>query len=230
MEVLERIPKETARDFAIRVLRHNIIKTLLEPGCMVSENELAVELGLSRTPVREALIELSKSGIVEIFPQHGSMVSKIDYDKVEEASFTRRVLETAVVREVCGMASEADVRNLDDNLSLQKLYLERNDTDKLLSSDNDFHRELFTIAKKRISYDLMRSLSAHFDRVRQLSLEAVKHLRIVEDHMAILDAIKSRDPDHAAVAMHMHLSRYQLDKTDIREKYARFFIDYDRNA
>lgn len=223
MELLERQSKETARDYAIRVLRHNIVKTLLEPGCMVSENELAMELGLSRTPIREALIELSKSGIVEIFPQHGSMVSRIDYDLVEEASFTRRVLETAVVREVCSMAGDADLRDLDENVSLQKLYLDREDYPKLMEADNDFHRKLFAIAKKRLSYELIMTLSTHFDRVRELALAAVKHLRIVEDHVAIFDAVRARDPDRAAVAMHMHLSRYQLDKTAIYEKYARFF-------
>lgn len=224
MRLLERQPKETARDFAIRVLLHNIVNLALEPGCMVSENELSQALGLSRTPVREALIELSKSGIVEIFPQHGSMISKIDYDKVEEASFTRRVLETAVVREVCDIAGPADVRELEDNLSLQHLYLHKGDSEKLLAMDNDFHRLLFFIAKKRISYQLMRSLSAHFDRVRQLSLVVLKDIRIVEDHQAILDTVRERDKEKAAEAMHRHLTRYQLDKIAIREKYADYFI------
>ncbi|MCD8138181.1 MAG: GntR family transcriptional regulator [Planctomycetaceae bacterium] len=225
MDLLEKQPKETARDYAVRVIRHNIVKLRLQPGTMVSENELATEMGLSRTPIREALIELSKSGIVEIYPQHGSMVSKIDYDKVEEASFTRRVVETAVVREVCGIAAEDDIARLDENISLQRLYLERNNTDKLMVADNDFHRMLFAIAKKPLSFELIRTLAAHFDRVREMSLMAVKHLRIVEDHAAIFDAIKARDPDRAAVSMHMHLSRYQLDKEAIYEKYSRYFAD-----
>lgn len=224
MRLLERQAKETARDFAVRVLQHNIVSMELEPGCMVSENELSQALGLSRTPVREALIELSKSGIVEIYPQHGSMISKIDYDLVEEASFTRRVLETAVVREVCEVANEEDINDLGHNLSLQNLYLERGDSEKLLAVDNDFHRHLFAIAKKRISYQLMRSLSTHFDRVRQLSLVVLKDIRIVEDHQAILDAVKEHDKDKAAEAMQRHLTRYQLDKEAIREKYAKYFV------
>ena len=225
MHVLERLPKETARDYAIRVIRDNIVKTVLEPGCMVSENELASEMGLSRTPVREALIELSKSGIVEIFPQHGSMVSKIDYDKVEEASFTRRVLETAVVREVCEMAADADYAALDENLSLQRLYLDRGDLDKLLAADNDFHHRLFLIARKRISFELMSSLSTHFDRVRQLSLVVTKPVGIVGDHKAILDAVRARNKDVAAEAMRVHLSRYQVDRSEIEDKYARFLVE-----
>lgn len=225
MILQERQPKETARDFAIRVLRDNIISLTLEPGCMVSENELASEMGLSRTPVREALIELSKSGIVEIYPQHGSMVSKIDYAKVEEANFMRRILETAVVEEACDVATPADIRELDENLSLQDLYLSRSDTEKLLLVDDEFHCTLFSICRKNLCYQLMCSISAHFDRVRQLSLSAVKDIRIVQDHHEILAAIRDRQPAKAREAMNLHLTRYKLDKTAIREKYARYFAD-----
>ncbi len=225
MNLPERQARETARDYAVRVIRENIISMGLEPGCMVSENELAQIMGLSRTPVREALIELSKSGIVEIFPQHGSMVSRIDYDKVEEASFTRRVLEIAVVREVCRMATEADIRELDDNLSMQDLFLSRSDAERLLALDNEFHRHLFRIAKKTLSHNLIRGLSAHFDRVRQLSLVVVKDIRIVEDHRAVLEAIRRRDPGAAEKAMAEHLTRYQFDRAAIREQYARFFVE-----
>ena len=69
MHITERLPRETGRDYALRILKDNIVRLELEPGSMVSENELASELGLSRTPVREALIELSKVNIVEIYPQ-----------------------------------------------------------------------------------------------------------------------------------------------------------------
>ena len=225
MVLLERQAKETARDFAIRVLLDNIISMTLEPGCMVSENELALEMGLSRTPVREALIELSKSGIVEIFPQHGSMVSKIDYDKVEEASFTRRILEVAVVQEVCDIANAADFRELDDNLSMQDLFLSKGDADRVLELDDAFHRSLFRIGKKMLSYRLMRELSPHFDRVRHLSLVLVKDIRIVEDHHNILGAIRNRDREKARDAMTVHLTRYKLDRAVIREKYGQFFVE-----
>ncbi len=225
MQLSERLPKETARDYAIRMIRDNIVKTVLEPGCMVSENELAGEMGLSRTPVREALIELGKSGIVEIFPQHGSMVSKIDYDLVEEASFTRRVLETAVVREVCGAAEERDIRLLDESVSLYRLYLSRGDADRLLAVDNEFHRRLFVIARKRLSHELMTSLSAHFDRVRHLNAVVARLDAVAAEHEAILDAVRRRDADGAERVMRDHLSRYRIDRSAIEANYARFFAD-----
>ena len=84
MIVKKRYGRETGREYVLRVLKENIVMLELEPGSRISENELAAELGISRTPVREALIELSKSKIVEIYPQKGSYVSLIDWEMVEE--------------------------------------------------------------------------------------------------------------------------------------------------
>lgn len=81
----EQKPNETARDYAFRILRENIVSLKLKPGAAVSEKELADELGISRTPVREALIELSKMRVVEIFPQKKSKIALIDLELVEEA-------------------------------------------------------------------------------------------------------------------------------------------------
>ena len=80
MNLLERLPRETGRDYALRNIKENIISLELAPGSPISENELAAGMGLSRTPVREALIELSRVKIVEIVPQKRSTVSLIDYD------------------------------------------------------------------------------------------------------------------------------------------------------
>ena len=87
MKNIDRLTGETARDFAFRVLKDNIVSLELKPGTLISENEIASELGLSRTPVREAIIDLSKASIIEIFPQKGSYVSLIDSQMVEEARF-----------------------------------------------------------------------------------------------------------------------------------------------
>ena len=93
MILKKRYSRETGREYVLRVLKDNIVRLELEPGSRISENELAAEIGVSRTPVREALIELSKSKIVEIYPQKGSYVSLIDWDLVEEAQFMRLTLE-----------------------------------------------------------------------------------------------------------------------------------------
>lgn len=133
MHVTERLPKETAREYALRVLKENIISLELAPGSMVSENELSSELGLSRTPVREALIDLSKTQIVDVLPQRGSRISLIDYNYVEESRFLRSVLESAVVELICESEIPMDLTNLEHNLKLQQFYLENEGLDKSCS-------------------------------------------------------------------------------------------------
>ena len=223
MRISERLSYETSRDYALRILKDNIIHLELAPGSMVSENELAAELGLSRTPVREALNELAKSRIVNIYPQRGSVISLIDYSMVEEACFLRNTMEYAVVELVCDMASPEDIRRLDDNLKLQDFYLAQNDADSLLQLDDQFHRTLFEIAHKKNIHSIVHSMTIHFDRVRSMSLSSVKNLKIVGDHRDILNAVAAKDKATARSVMQTHLTRYKIDKEAISQAYPQYF-------
>lgn len=223
MKVSERLSRENGRDYALRVIKDNIIHLNLEPGSQVSENELSAELGLSRTPVREALIELAKVKIVEIQPQKRSVVRLIDYDLVEESRFMRNVLECAVVELVCGMRGSEDVERLRENVRLQKFYLDSFYPENLMDLDNEFHQTLFEIARKAQVFSLMQNISIHFDRVRSIALSTVKDLKIVQDHEDITNAIARRDPAAARELMELHLSRYKIDAKAIRETYPQYF-------
>ncbi|MDO4337805.1 MAG: GntR family transcriptional regulator [Eubacteriales bacterium] len=219
MYLTERLPRETGREYALRVIKENIINLELAPGSMVSEKDLAAEMGLSRTPVREALIELAKGKIVEIYPQKGSAVAKIDYNLVEEARFMRGILEDAVVQLVCTTAAPEQIHKLEENVKLQEFYLVNEDDRMLLELDNQFHEMLFEIARKRQVYELMQNITIHFDRVRSMSLQVVKDTKVVQDHQVILEAIRQQSPEEASKAMERHLSRYIVDEAALREKY-----------
>ncbi len=222
MRILEKLPRETGRDYALRNLKANIISLELAPGSRISENELAAELGLSRTPVREALIDLSKVNIVEIHPQKKSTVSLIDYDMVEESRFLRNAVEPEVVELVCEKASENDILKLKENLKLQNFYLENFNAERLLALDNAFHEALFEIAGKQQIFSLIQNISIHFDRVRSLALFSVSDLKIVEDHEKIVEAISQKDASTAREIMKLHLNRYKVDAAQIREKYPQY--------
>lgn len=215
MRLLRRLPRETGRDYAFRVIKDNIICLELEPGCMISENELAAELGLSRTPVREALIALSKAKVVEITPQKRSIVAPIDEVLVEEARFTRLVLECAVVTLVCQTVTETDLIRLDENVKLQESYVESGPLEPIMELDNQFHKHLFAIAKKRQVFDLVQNMAIHFDRVRNIALNGIHDLEIVEDHRRILEAIRQQDAVQASQVMEVHLNRCKVDAAAI---------------
>lgn len=222
MQCLERNARESGRDYALRTLKENIVTLQLEPGSQISENELAAEMGLSRTPVREALIELSKVKIIEIFPQRKTIVSLIDYDLVEEARFMRFNLEVAVVELVCNEITDQGLKRLQENVRLQNFYLEQFNPELLMELDNQFHQLLFEIARKPQVFKLMDNIAIHFDRVRNLSLSLTRDLKIVQDHENLTIAIGNHDVEQAKRLMERHLNRYKVDRILIQEKYPRY--------
>ena len=223
MKLLERLPRETGRDYALRNIKENIVNLELAPGSQISENELAAEMGLSRTPVREALIELSRVRIIEIHPQKKSTVPLIDYELVEESRFMRSLLECAVVELDCEMAQPVDLERLSANVRLQNFYLDNYYTNELMTLDNQFHGMLFDIAKKSQVYALIQNISIHFDRVRGMALSSVKDLKVVQDHQELVEFIRQRDAKAARELMEVHLNRYKIDAAEIRETYPQYF-------
>lgn len=223
MKIPQRLSRETGRDYALRTIKDNIVSLELYPGMQISENELSTEMGLSRTPVREALLELSKVGIIEVYPQKKSVVALIDYDLVEESRFMRNLFECAMVELVCEMATPADIDQLQSNVRLQNFYLESLSPGNLWELDYQFHGMLFSIAKKPHLFELMQNISIHFDRVRKMSLSSVKDLKIVQDHENITIAITRRDAETARALMEKHLSRYKIDAVMIQQQYPQYF-------
>lgn len=223
MEIIQRLAGETARDYAFKVLKANIVSLELKPGTLISENEIAAELGLSRTPVREAIIDLSKASVIETYPQKGNFVALIDSKLVEESRFLRRVLDTAVIEVACDLASEKNIEELEDNVQLQEFYLGKGNAERIYELDNLFHRLIYLAADKNIIYDMSSTIMIHFDRVRTLSVETVKDLKVVNDHRAMLEAIKEKDKEKAVALVNKHLSRYQIDEEKIREGCPEYF-------
>lgn len=224
MELPERKERESGRDYALRTIKENIVHLTLAPGTMVSENELAAEMGLSRTPVREAIIELNKVKIIEIFPQRGSAISLVDFRLVEEAHFLRVTLECAMAERCCqrGLGEGARIA-LEENLQLQDFYLKTpTPTLRLMDLDNAFHGGLFKGAQLENAYRLMDSMTIHLDRVRTMHLYAAKELSSVAEHHAIYNALLNRDPAAAKQKIREHIGHYQMDDAEIRRKYKQF--------
>ena len=216
--------KETAREYAFRQISDNIMNLELAPGSTVSGKALALELGISRTPVMEALQELSIGNLVEIYPQRGCVISKINFETIEETAFLRSTLEKAIIEELCDTIDEADILKLENIIELQEFYLNKNDSKKIFELDNEFHHALFTMSNKEKTYKLMKSIQGYFDRIRALSLNGVKDIKIVTDHKAILNALKKRDKALCGEFIVKHLSRYKLDRKEIMEKNPNYFV------
>lgn len=223
MHLEERQRGESNREYARRMLKENIVQLILEPGCLIGEQEIAEELGMSRTPVREAIMELTKTKIIEVLPQKGTYVSYLDYDLIEEARFLRMTLELALMEEIVEKATEADFARMEANVAMQRFYLERANQVSLMQLDNDFHRMFFEICNKMQCYSLSREFGIHFDRVRFASLEDVRDNKTVQDHEDMIQMLRRGDVVRAKNVLRVHLSRFQTDKVKIQAAHGNYF-------
>ena len=187
-------------------LKRAILTLALKPSEALSEKELALMLGVSRTPAREALIKLADEGLVDILPQRGTFVAPIRVAEVMEAQFIRESLEVAVVRRVAQQATPALLAQLEAGLRAQETATAAKDLEAFLRLDEEFHRSLSDAVVLPRAWKLIQNVKCQLDRVRYLSLPEPGHLEaLCAQHAAIVGAIRIRDPDQAAETMRGHL-------------------------
>lgn len=228
MNISERLPGENARVYANRIILDNIIRLVLPPGSAVSENELSLILNVSRTPVREALIEMSKLDLIEIIPQKGSFVTKINVDLIEEARFIRLSLENSVIALACRQGiSEHYLALLRENLEQQRACLTMpDDPFTIMRLDNSFHQLIFESVSKQRTYDFLKHQMVHFDRLRTLTYQKMKGEKTsltLKDHENILYALERKDDELGEIVMTLHLSRHQEEIKGLIPLYPEFF-------
>jgi DNA-binding GntR family transcriptional regulator len=235
MNVVEKIPAikfDRYRQSAPQVfeaLRKLIISMELEPGVVLPRAELAEHYGLSQTPIRDALIRLAEDELVEIYPQHATVVSRIDIAAALEVHFLRRSIELEILRTVCELpVSEHTilVAKLNTHLLVQKRCLDPLNYAALAQADLDFHKEMYEAAGVTNLWELVCQRSGQIDRLRRLNLPAEgKAQAIVKDHGAILDALVKRDKTEAENALRVHLGGTLSFVKEIRKLYPEWVKD-----
>ena len=151
-------------------LSRMIERGTLAPGQKLpSARELASSLGVSRTPFREAELELAQRRLIEIRPKIGTYVSLIDAELVEEVRHLRAVLEAEIARMACEKLTPADIDQLWENVALWRMYIERAQEEEIFELDKGFHRLLYVQCGCPYWYDLVENLAPHFDRTTILS-------------------------------------------------------------
>lgn len=189
-------------------LRRAIVSLELRPGMRLSEQEIALKHGVSRQPVREALIGLARTRLVDVLPQRGTVVVKISVAKMMQARFVREAIETAVVRRACTSFDQAARDRLDDLLTTQQRAAASGNYTLFHRYDELFHATLADGAGCPLAWDAISDVKAHLDRACQLTLAGPDAMTpLVAQHRAIVAAIDQADPDEAASAMRLHLTQ-----------------------
>ncbi|MCY7288115.1 MAG: GntR family transcriptional regulator [Cryobacterium sp.] len=212
-----RLPRGNARERALETLRAEIIALHLPPGAALSENELAAQLGVSRTPVRESLIMLQSEGLVQVIPQIGTFVALVDPGRVAEAQFIREAIECSSLGSVDHPVAQADSDALAENLRRQSVCAAQNDAEAFFELDEDYHRTLLRIAGHESAWRTVTSHKAHLDRARHLSLGSLRPLTgLVEQHRSVADALVAGDGESAVASLRAHLREIFDDVEAIR--------------
>jgi DNA-binding GntR family transcriptional regulator len=206
------------------LLRELIVSLTLTPGTALVRAELASQYGVSQTPVRDALMRLEEEGLVDVVPQAGTRVSKIDLAKAGQAHFLRRSIELEMVRDLAIRCDPTLPPRLRAALAQQAGHLAAQDFKGFAAADQDFHRMLYAAANMMDLWQLVRSRSGHIDRLRRLHLPALgKAQRVLNDHTLIVDAIAAADPELAQNHLRLHLSHTLSQVDEIRNRHEAFF-------
>jgi GntR family transcriptional regulator, rspAB operon transcriptional repressor len=234
MDAIARIPPlrmDRSRQAAPQVfeaLRELIVAIELPPGTVLPRAELADRYGVSQTPVRDALMKLGEEGLVDIYPQHATVVSRIDVGAAMRAHFLRRALELEIVRDLAGgdAARLAPLLPaLREQIARQVRALAAQEYAAFTLADREFHRHMYDAAGMGDLFQLIRQRSGHVDRLRRLHLPAKgKAQAVVRDHKAIVDAIEAREPDEAQAALRKHLAGTLTFVDEVRRRHPDWVI------
>jgi DNA-binding GntR family transcriptional regulator len=220
-------------DQVYALLRQAIIDLSLPPEFALVEQDVATVLGVSKTPVREAIIRLEREGLVNVVPKSGSYVTPIRLERYLEACFIRIQLETGCVRRLAthGVSLEGQVR-LRAHIADQHEALRSDDEARFFHSDEAMHKSLFDLAGLPGAWRVMNLAKAELDRVRHLKRHfGIRQRRLViAEHVALIEAIIARDAVAAESALLENIGAVDDEITSISKHPALLRTIEDLNS
>ena len=187
-------------------LRREIIAGHLLPRTMLSEQELSQRFGVSRTPVREALIKLAEESLVETFPQYGSFVSPITISDVFDNQFVREAIECSAIERAIERVGKDEIRAIERIMDRQKMCEAVSDDEAFFVADEQLHEFFLALAGHPQAWRVVVNAKAQLDRVRHLTMRLpMKLSSVMAEHRVIVDRFIARDRAGAVEAMRTHL-------------------------
>ncbi|MGN7300591.1 GntR family transcriptional regulator [Ferdinandcohnia sp. SAFN-114] len=200
----------TRREYVYSYLSEKIMDFSLCPGSPISESEIGAQLSVSRTPIREALMQLAKEGLIEIKPQIGTFVSLIDPKHIEESRFMRKAVELAVIREATEKLTPDSLYKLEKCLTMQEIALREENEKDFLAYDDEFHELIYKgLGMDRI-WKGIDQMNGQYKRVRMLRLintKAEDWETVLDEHRAIFNALKCKDVAVAEDVVNKHITK-----------------------
>ncbi len=199
-------------------LREAIIRNLLPPGTVTNERALAETLQVSRTPVREALRQLTVEGFLTNVPRQGLVVTDLSLKDIEEIYMMRAALEGAAARVSAQMISPSELVILENVCAQMAEATEQNDIERFLALNGRFHEFLCGTARnKRLTEQVLRLYDAVRPICRDSLAEPARARRSLQEHEALVAAIRRRDPDEAERLAREHMTQAMLVRMQLHQ-------------
>lgn len=189
-------------------MQRDILTGEMKPGQKIVEQELCRKYGVSRTPIREALRQLETDGLVENILNRGAFVIGMSDQDYEDMFELRKAYEVQAVKWAIERINEEEMERLEETFEFMEFYTMRNDIDKMLVINTEFHHVIYEASGNRM---LQKMLSSYQNFLKYKGPEAVHDRNylptVLEEHRAIFKAFKDKDPKEGARAMEIHINR-----------------------
>ena len=188
------------------IIRDRILKGEYKIGEKIKETQIASELKVSRTPIREAFKQLENEGLIDYIPNRGCFAKGFTKQDIEDIYAVRKALEILCVEWAVSRITEEQIQNLQDQCDLMEFYTVRQDEKKVLEINTGFHDIIYNATGSRFMAQVLRSYKEYIDQTRKALYYKPDYLdEILEEHRSILTAIKNRDVEEGKAAMSRHL-------------------------
>lgn len=198
------------RDVVFNSLREGILTGELKPGERLMEIHLANRLGVSRTPIREAIRMLELEGLVTMIPRRGAEVANISRQDLEDVLEVRRALDVLAVTLACERITDEEVDKLEIAAKEFEQFTKEKDATTIADADVRFHDIILMASRNNRLIQMVNNLA---ERIYRYRLEYIKdsstHSRLIEEHTAILSAVKSRDIVAAKKVVELHIDNQE---------------------
>lgn len=205
-------------DQVFETIEKNILSGVYKKGEVLTEMKLSEELGVSRTPIREALSALQQEHMLESKGK-GMVVLGITAYDMQQIFEIRKRIEGLAARECAINIRQEEIRELEDTVELQEFYLNKNDSEKMQNYDGDFHALIYKYSGSPVYYDTLLPLHKKVQKYRQSSLEYQDRGEAsIEEHRKILEAIKAHDAIKAQEEMERHVRNAEKNILQMMEE------------
>lgn len=218
----------SVQEMVYRTLRDRIVSMELKPGTVISTQEIADNLSVSRTPVREAFIRLQGEELLDIAPQRSTTVAKINMDRVYQERFIREALEIEIVPEFVEAVTPAVILQMRENIEKQYKAIKDQDYLELLYLDNTFHQMAFIATHEQLGLNIVQHMNGHYDRIR-LIIEWEGYLTdsAMHDHERFIEYIENGDIAKAKKLLKTHLEALDKRESNLLSNWSEYFREED---